>query len=156
MLGKCLWKMHNCDYHIRGNVQRISYQLALDAFRRAIDTLPEKRDGRHPEKDPTLEPHYKLVSVVHKLVQTRRLQVRGIPAAQSKSPLNSDVQPEDACRYLEATPYARKVPAVHDLEDWEGYMIQVLKTLRYADKSNWHHRMVARVGLHDQNPLGPN
>ena len=37
---------------------------------------------------------------------------------------------------------------VHDLEDWEGYMIQVLKTLRSADRANWHHRMVARVGAH--------
>ena len=81
MLGKCLWKMYNCDSHIRGNVQQISYQLALDAFRRAIETLPERRDSRHPEKDPTLEPHYKLVSVVHKLVQTRRLQVRNLSLA---------------------------------------------------------------------------
>lgn len=55
-------------------------------------------------------------------------------------------QPDHGCRYLEATTYARKVPAVQDLEDWEGYMIQVLKTLRSADKANWHHRMVARVG----------
>ena len=78
MLGKCLWKMHSCDDHIRGNVQQISYQSALDAFRRAIETLPEKRDSRHPEKDPTLEPHYKLVSVVHKLVVARRIQVRKI------------------------------------------------------------------------------
>lgn len=70
-----MWKMHDCDDHIRGNAQRISYHLPLDSFIKAIDVLPERRDSRHPEKDPTLEPHYKLVSIVHKLVQTRRLQV---------------------------------------------------------------------------------
>ncbi len=67
---------------------------------------------------------------------------------KSNTPQTHDVQPVDGCQYLEATPYARKVPVVHDLEDWEGYMIQVLKTLRSADKANWHHRMVARVGAH--------
>ena len=75
MLGKCLWKMYDCDDNIRGNAGRISYQSPIDSFRRAIETLPERRDSRHPEKDPTLEPHYKLVSIVHKLVQTRRLEV---------------------------------------------------------------------------------
>lgn len=72
MLGKCLWKMHNCSEYVR---PKISYVEALDAFTRAIELLPERRDGRHPEKQLTLEPHYKLVSVVHKLVQSRRLQV---------------------------------------------------------------------------------
>ena len=71
MLGKCLWKMHNF-----GRAQRISHVEVLDAFRRAIELLPERRDNRHPEKDPTLEPHYKLVSVVHKLVQSKRIKVR--------------------------------------------------------------------------------
>lgn len=75
MLGKCLWKMHNCSEEVRGRAQKISCVEALDAFTRAIELLPERRDSRHPEKQLTLEPHYKLVSVVHKLVQSRRLQV---------------------------------------------------------------------------------
>ena len=75
MLGKFLWKMYNCNEDIRGKAQRISYQEVLNALTRAIELLPEKRDSRHPEKDPTLEPHYKLVSVVHKLVQSRRFKV---------------------------------------------------------------------------------
>lgn len=78
MAGKCFWKMHNCDNQTRGNEERITYRYALDAFRRAIETLPERRDNRHPEKDPTFEPHYKLVSVVHKLVQTKRLLVSSL------------------------------------------------------------------------------
>lgn len=76
MLGKCLWKMHNCSEEVRGRARKISHVEALDAFTRAIELLPQRRDSRHPEKQLTLEPHYKLVSVVHKLVQSRRLRVR--------------------------------------------------------------------------------
>lgn len=50
-----------------------------------------------------------------------------------------------ACKILDITPYARKVPSIQDPIDWEGYVLQVLKALRSADKSNWHHRMVLRV-----------
>lgn len=75
MLGKCLWKMHNCGEEVRGRARKISHVEALDAFTRAIELLPERRDNRHPERQLTLEPHYKLVSVVHKLVQSRRLRV---------------------------------------------------------------------------------
>lgn len=53
----------------------MNFQPALDAFRTALETLPERRDSKHPEKGPTFEPHYKLVSVVHKLVSSRRLPV---------------------------------------------------------------------------------
>ncbi len=79
MLGKCLWKMYNSKDEIRGKARKISYVDALDAFRRAIELLPERRDSRHPEKQLTLEPHYKLVSVVHKLVHSGRIRVRRSP-----------------------------------------------------------------------------
>jgi hypothetical protein len=75
MLGKCLWKMHNSGPELRGQARRITHTEVLDAFTRAIELLPERRDNRHPEKDPTLEPHYKLVSVVHKLVQSKLIKV---------------------------------------------------------------------------------
>lgn len=58
---------------------------------------------------------------------------------------NDVLQPERGCHVLKATSYARKVPVVHDPEDWEEYILLVLKALRSADKANWHHRMVARV-----------
>ncbi|KAL9595062.1 MAG: hypothetical protein Q9179_005136 [Wetmoreana sp. 5 TL-2023] len=51
---------------------------------------------------------------------------------------------EAGCDILSATPYARRVPSVQDLDDWEGYILHVLKVLRSADKANWHHRMVLR------------
>ena len=77
MLGKVLWKMHNCDKTVLGNADRIGYQVVVDAFVRAIESCPDKRDSRHPDKDLILEPHYKLVSVVHKLRLSRRISVGG-------------------------------------------------------------------------------
>ena len=71
MLGKCLWKMHNHP----GKESENSLRHTLNAFIRAIEIVPERRDSRHPEKEPILEPHYKLVSVVHKLVQKKEITV---------------------------------------------------------------------------------
>ena len=126
-LGKVLWKMHNCSDEILGSVKRIHYQPVIEAFVRAIECVPDKRDSRHPEKDPVLEPHYKLLSVVHKLVQAQRCSA------------------EQGCNILKATHYARRVPDIQESEEWVDYMQEILKTLRSADKANWHHRMVARA-----------
>lgn len=68
--------MHNCSEEVQGRARKVGHVDVLDAFRRAIELLPGRRDSRHPEKQLTLEPHYKLLSTVHKLVQSRRLQVR--------------------------------------------------------------------------------
>ena len=77
MLGKVLWKMHNYNYgdSLLAHPKRIRYQVVIDAFVRAIKSCPDKRDSRHPDKDLILEPHYKLVSVVHKLRISRRISV---------------------------------------------------------------------------------
>ena len=75
--------MHNCADDIRGKVKRISHQPVIDALVRAIETCPEKRDSRHPEKILILEPHYKLVSVVHKLVCSKRITVGRLRSAFS-------------------------------------------------------------------------
>ena len=131
MLGKCLWKI----YGISRNAESFtSYSAMLDAFTSAIECVPSKRDSRHPDRDPILEPHYKLVSIVHKLVQRRR------------------ITPSTGCQILKATLYSRKVDQVQEVEDWEGYILQVLKHVRAADKANWHHRMVARAAhiLYDE------
>ena len=76
MLGKVLWKMHKHGDSVLGNIKRIGYQVVIDAFVRAIKSCPDKRDSRHPDKDPILEPHYKLASVVHKLRLSSRISVR--------------------------------------------------------------------------------
>ena len=135
MLGKCLWKIHGPRNSTAPGVP-VGLQEALEAFTMAIQCVPEKKDSRHPDRDPILEPHYKLVSVVHKLVQ------------------KTVISPEEGCRHLDATPYAAKVPHVEDPDAWEGYIISVLNKLRAADKANWHHRMVARAAhvIYDDSP----
>lgn len=75
MLGKVLWKMHRHGDSAIGNGKRIGHQVVIEAFVRAIKSCPDKRDSRHPDKDPILEPHYKLVSVVHKLRLSGRISV---------------------------------------------------------------------------------
>lgn len=69
-LGKCLWKMHERGKDspaISG--QPPDVDEVISEFQKAIKLLPGKRDSR---REPILEPHYKLVSVVHKMVVRRR------------------------------------------------------------------------------------
>ncbi|OCL03733.1 hypothetical protein AOQ84DRAFT_392036 [Glonium stellatum] len=124
MLGKCLWKMHRADEATRGSSKRPDYQEVVEAFVHAIEVLPEKKDNR---REPILEPHYKLVSIVHKLV------------------LHREIEPETGSGILQNTPYSKNIPICTDLDEWEKYILQVLKALRSADKSGWHHRMTARA-----------
>lgn len=78
MLGKCLWKMFSCDESVRGSSKRVELDNLLDTLLDAIYSLPQRKDTR---SDPIFEPHFKLVSIVHKLVQ------RGILSVSSHSPL---------------------------------------------------------------------
>lgn len=122
MLGKCLWKMYTADESIRGDRKAPAMQDVLDCFKQAIDASPTKKG-----KEPILEPHYKLVSIVHKLV------------------LRKDLDVHAASEVLQATPYASKIEAPDDPDKWSEYVLKVLRELRNADKSNWHHRMTFRA-----------
>ena len=134
ILGKCLWKMFNSRPDEQGR-RRIGVDEVLEAFTAAVETLPERKDSR---SDYILEPHFKLVSIVHKLVHRSAL---------------SPIQGRDA---LQATPYARKVHLAEDEDgpEWEPYVLDVLKKLGHADKSNWHHRIIARAAhvIYDDQP----
>lgn len=133
MLGKCLWKIHCGPEELHPVVK---HRTVLDAFKKAIRYVPGKRDHRHIDKDPILEPHYKLVSIVHKLVQKKEVSLK------------------EGWQHLNATPYTGKAPSPQDPEEWESYVLQALKQLRAADKANWHHRMVARAAhvIYDDSP----
>ncbi|RHZ62967.1 putative transcriptional corepressor of histone genes (Hir3) [Aspergillus thermomutatus] len=124
MLSKCLWKMFSCDDSVRGNAERINIDDLLDSLLDAIDTLPQRKDSR---SDPIFEPHYKLVSIVHKLVDRGTLT------------------PAEGSQTLMATPLARKVQPPEDKAGWKPYILEVLRRLKHADKSNWHHRMAVRA-----------
>ncbi|KAK2738386.1 Histone transcription regulator 3 [Myotisia sp. PD_48] len=121
---KCLWKMFCSTDPQKERYQPIEAVDILDSLSVAIGALPKKRDGR---SDPILEPHFKLASIIHKLVN------RG------------DMDPEQASLNLISTPWARKLTPVKDQESWKPFILEVLKNLRNADKSNWHHRIVVRA-----------
>ena len=133
MLGKCLWKMYRHQDNTTEHGGLVKIEHVLEAFVRSIETLPERRSDR---QDPILEPHYKLVSAVHKSIQDNVLE------------------PPEASEILQATPHARKVPPAQDRDGWDPYVLQILKMLRAADKANWHHRMTARAAhiLYDDSP----
>src|SRR5271154_177215 len=69
MLGKCRWKMYSFgdEFDPRAESQRPSLEVVLSSFEMAIETVPRPRDSR---AEPILEPHYKLVSIAHKLVMS--------------------------------------------------------------------------------------
>lgn len=142
MLGKCLWKMHTADDATRGSARAPTAQEVLDAFVRAIDVLPDKRDSR---REPILEPHYKLVSVIHKLVLRKELEV-SLASLSRACEADNPMQIDAACEVLQASSYAKNVETPSDADGWEEYVLTLLKALRAADKSGWHHRMTARVG----------
>ncbi|KAF4552230.1 Hypothetical protein D9617_10g072110 [Elsinoe fawcettii] len=132
MLGKCLWKMHNASPEQAGRHRRPHHSLVIHAFQRAVELLPRERRDR---KEPILEPHYKIVAIVHKLMTRKGPDGRPARAFELS----------EACDIIRTTPYARKVPLCEDLDDWDTYVLNVLKQLRTADKSNWHHRIIARA-----------
>ncbi|THY10428.1 hypothetical protein D6D01_09275 [Aureobasidium pullulans] len=120
-LGKCLWKMY-CNALRQSD--RPSIDAIINEFCESINLLPRKKDTK---REPVLEPHYKLVSIVHKMV-TRRY-----------------IDATEGCSILTATPYASKIDSVSNLESWEPYILKVLRSLRAADKVHWHHRMIYRT-----------
>ncbi|RDL42315.1 TPR-like protein [Venustampulla echinocandica] len=137
MLGKCLWKMF-CkaadEWDPQVQATKPSMESVLSALIKTIETVPKPRDGR---QEPILEPHYKLASVVHKLV------------------LLGAMQPQAAADLLQRQPYAvdkGEHIEVHDQEVWESFILKTMRHLRSADKQHWHHRMIARVAniLYDE------
>ncbi|KAF2473329.1 transcriptional corepressor of histone-like protein genes [Lindgomyces ingoldianus] len=132
MLGKCLWKMY-CDSEnaaadavAQGKnppPKGPSWEEVIDAFIGALENLPGKKERR----EPIMEPHYKLVSIVHKLFQRKA------------------IDHEKGEEILGNTSYSQNIVGPENPDDWERYILAVLKALRAADKSGWHHRMTARA-----------
>ncbi|KAL2153565.1 hypothetical protein VTH82DRAFT_4720 [Thermothelomyces myriococcoides] len=140
MIAKCLWKMYQKpveELDEKNRLHRPTVKAIVAALEKTIEvtsSLPKPRHGQ----DPILEPHYKIVSVIHKLV------TRG------------DLEIKEAARILQRQPYApdrgKEVP-IENAEDWEAYVIRCLRYLRDKDKSNWQHRIVMRHArlLFDEN-----
>ena len=83
MKGKCLWRMFNHPADAELSEENVvSLKEVIQAFVRAIEMVPPRRSEK---QDPIIEPHYKLVSVVHKLVRAGHLEVNFKPAAVATS-----------------------------------------------------------------------
>ena len=132
--------MFTCDESIRGNHKPVRVGDILDSLVDAIGALPEKKDSR---SEPILEPHFKLASVVHKLVQRAVLKVNF--RFQFWVRFADSVKPEEASLRLLETPWARNVQPPNEASTWKSFILALLKNLQNADKANWHHRIVARV-----------
>ncbi|KAI8956304.1 hypothetical protein F4801DRAFT_11144 [Xylaria longipes] len=140
MYAKCIWKMYRkplsaLNHNDQGN--RPTVQMVVKALERSVEVVSALPKPRHGQ-DPILEPHYKIVSVIHKLVMLE------------------DLEPQEAADILQRQPYAiddgQRIE-MDDLEDWESYIIKTLTQLREKDRSNWQHRIFMRHAriLFDEN-----
>ncbi|KAI1326496.1 hypothetical protein F5Y16DRAFT_229900 [Xylariaceae sp. FL0255] len=131
MYAKCIWKMYRKpsealdfkDKKDRPTVQTVI--KALERSVRVVAALPKPRHGQ----DPILEPHYKIVSAIHKMVML------------------GDLKTQEGADILQRQPYAvdhGESIEIQELEDWEEYVIKTLTHLREKDRSNWQHRIIMR------------
>ncbi|PNY24296.1 Histone transcription regulator 3 [Tolypocladium capitatum] len=133
MLAKCYWKMHQTPAERLDSTDQktvVTSELVLSTLKKSIEVATNARKSRN--SDPVLEPHYKIASILHKMV------IRGdMPAADAASILSE--QPFGVALHPD-NHYA----SFSEPEDWEEYIIRNLTKLREKDKSNWHHRIVMR------------
>ncbi|KAI1334886.1 hypothetical protein F5Y15DRAFT_260986 [Xylariaceae sp. FL0016] len=131
MYAKCLWKMYQRPSHLldRQDIQnRPSVRTIVAALEKSIEVVYARPKARTTQ-DPILEPHYKIVSVVYKLVQ------------------REDLGPQEAADILQRQPLAvhkGEHVDINEREDWEAFVIKTLIHLREKDRSNWQHRIVIR------------
>ncbi|KFA52377.1 hypothetical protein S40293_06023, partial [Stachybotrys chartarum IBT 40293] len=133
MLAKCFWKMHQTPVEQldrRDQKTRISADTVLDMLKKAVTVAYNARKSRHSE--PILEPHYKIVSVLHKMVMRSDLTSADAASILSKQPFGITVSPDDF------------FASFSEPEDWEEYVIRNLTKLKDKDKSNWQHRIIMR------------
>jgi hypothetical protein len=125
----------NDEFDEQAKRTRPTMAAVINAFVKAIETVPKPKDSR---SEPILEPHYKLMSVAHKLV------------------IHGDLEPQEAAKLLQRQPYAIRRGDYIDVSDsWGRFILDSIRHLRSADKSNWHHRMIyrtARIVCPDNDP----
>lgn len=130
MVSKCLWKMYQKPVETlsaKDKKARPTVQKIVDALEKTIEVVSKLPKPRHGQ-DPILEPHYKIVSILHKLVS------------------REDMAPQEAADILQRQPYAvrRGEKITIESDDWEEYVVEHLRHLRDKDKSHWQHRIIMR------------
>lgn len=133
MLTKCYWKMYQTpDEKLDKKDQnaRITKDKVLETLTKAIDVAHKARRSRN--SDPILEPHYKIVTILHKLVARKDIPASEAASILSSQPLGIKIKPDD------------HFASFSKPEDWEEYTIRNLTKLREKDRQNWHHRIIVR------------
>ncbi|ENH74990.1 Histone transcription regulator 3 like protein [Fusarium oxysporum f. sp. cubense race 1] len=133
MLSKCYWKMYQTSddqLDVKDMKSKISIELLIHTLKKAVKVAHNARRGRN--SDPILEPHYKIVSILHKLVIRGDLPSKDAAAILAEQPFGLAVNPDD------------HFASFTEPEDWEEYIIRNLTKLRDKDKSNWQHRIIIR------------
>ncbi|KAH6610032.1 histone transcription regulator 3 [Trichoderma cornu-damae] len=133
MLAKCYWKMYQTpdeELDSKDKATKIGVNTVLKALKDAVNVAYNARKSRN--SDPILEPHYKIVSIAHKLVVRGDLPAKEAAELLSEQPFGVQFKPDDI------------FASFTEPEDWEEYIIPSLVKLKEKDKSNWQHRIVAR------------
>lgn len=146
MLAKCYWKMYQTPedrLDITDQKARISIKTLLDILKKSIEVVAHNA-RKSKNSDPILEPHYKLVCILHKLVGRGDISATDASCLLAKQPFGVMVNPND------------HFASFTEPEDWEEYIIRNLTKLREKDKSNWQHRIVMRHAkiLFDESNIG--
>ncbi|KAG5974416.1 hypothetical protein E4U56_004744 [Claviceps arundinis] len=133
MLGKCYWKMYQTpedDLDRTDKKARITLSRLLAILKKSIEVSQSARKTKNSE--PILEPHYKLASILHKLVTRGDIPAADAASILAEQPFGIVAKPDD------------HFASFTEPEDWEEYIIRNLTKLREKDKSNWQHRIVIR------------
>lgn len=144
MLSKCYWKMYQTrddELDVKDMRSKISIETLINTLKKAVKVAHNARRGRN--SDPILEPHYKIVSILHKLVMRGDLPSSEAATILSEQPFGLAVNPDD------------HFASFSEPEDWEEYIIRNLSKLKDKDKSNWQHRIIfrhARILFCEDNP----
>jgi hypothetical protein len=148
MLAKCLWKMYTtpeADLDRKDLESKVKLKTLIDTLKKSVDVAYNASRSRRSE--PILEPHYKIVSILHKLVLKGHILAKDAAGILGDMPLGVPLDPED------------HFAAFSEPEDWEEYIIRNLTKLREKDKSNWQHRIIMRhanILFHDASAEGSN
>ncbi|KAI9148097.1 Histone transcription regulator [Paramyrothecium foliicola] len=133
MLAKCFWKMHQTPAEkldAKDEKTPVTADTVLDMLKQAVNVAYNARKSRNSE--PILEPHYKMVAILHKMVIRGDLPSSEAAAVLSKQPFGVTVNADD------------HFASFSEPEDWEEYVIRNLAKLKDKDKSNWQHRIIMR------------
>ncbi|KPI44584.1 Histone transcription regulator-like protein [Cyphellophora attinorum] len=122
---KCLWKIFQSPENQQSR-HPITPQDVLDPLLSSIAALPRAQKA----SDTILEPHIRLVSVLHKLVRLEAI-----------SPHFGAATLKESSRFATGLNMAEDEYG----PDWEQYLLNVLKRLTAADKANWQHRIINRA-----------